>query len=151
MSPLSSLFFHFFISRVLPPINFNPQLQLQLQPQHPSQNQPQKEEKKVVVHDPQEIGFEIKKHEIFTNKGIKAILQSLQKFEISLQNLKNLGNSDFSMKENEKDIDNENEKEGVIRTEKEVEKEIEKEVEDEAEDNASPSPAMQLILDILKR
>ena len=78
-------------------------------------------------------------------------MQSLQKFEKSLQNLKNLGNSDFSMNENEKDIDNENEKEGVIRTEKEVEKEIEKEVEDEAEDNASPSPAMQLILDILKR
>ena len=76
-----------------------------------------------------------------------AIFESLQNFEKSLKKLKKLSNVEKFEDENENE--NENENEGIIELKSaDV---VEKDVEDEVEEVATPSPAMQLILDILKR
>ena len=73
----------------------------------------------------------------------KVIFESLQNFELSLKKLKKLSN-----RENFEDED-ENENEGM--TELTSAAVAEKEAEDEVEEVATPSPTMQLVLDILKR
>ena len=115
--------FSFLINRrVLPPINIKSLTKLQLQLQLEVQH-----DEKITVT------------KILSENAKKSILSSLQNFEISLRKLKNFSNSE--------EIENIIE----LKNDEEIEKEVEKEVEEEEEDNAPPTPAMQLVLDILKR
>ena len=89
----------------------------------------------------------IENFKFLPNETKRAIFESLQNFEKSLKKLKKLSNVEKFEDENENE--NENENEGIIELKSaDV---VEKDVEDEVEEVATPSPAMQLILDILKR
>ena len=113
------------------------ELQLQLQFQQ--------KEKKCVKNIPLIIISDEKNCQLLPIHTKKAIFESLQNFELSLKKLKKLSNMENLEDENE----NENENEGI--TELKSADVAEKEVEDEVEEVATPSPAMQLVLDILKR
>ena len=113
------------------------QLQLQLQ----------QKEKKCVKNIPLIITSNEKICELLPIRTKKAIFKSLQNFELSLKKLKKL--SDIENFEDENENENGNENEGI--TELKSADVAEKEVEDEVEEVATPSPAMQLVLDILKR
>ena len=113
------------------------QLQLQLQLQQ--------KEKKCVKNIPLIITSDEKNCQLLPIRTKKAIFESLQNFELSLKKLKKL--SDMENLEDEDEDENENE--GI--TELKSADVAEKEVEDEVEEVATPSPTMQLVLDILKR
>ena len=113
------------------------QLQLQLELQF------QQKEKKCVENIPLIINSDEKNCQLLPIHTKKAIFESLQNFELSLKKLKKL--SDMENLEDE----DEDENEGM--TELKSADVAEKEVEEEVEEVATPSPAMQLVLDILKR
>ena len=117
------------------------ELQLQLQLQF------QQKEKKCVKNIPLIITSDEKNCELLPIQTKKAIFESLQNFELSLKKLKKLSNKENFEDENENENGNENE--GM--TDLKSADVAGKEGEDEVEEVATPSPAMQLVLDILKR
>ena len=95
----------------------------------------------------------IENFKFLPNETKRAIFESLRNFEKSLKKLKKLSNvekfEDENENKNESESESESESEGIIELKSaDV---VEKEVEDEVEEVATPSPAMQLILDVLKR
>ena len=117
----------------MPPIKIDSELQHQLQFQQ--------KEKKCVKNIPLIITSDEKNCQLLPIRTKKAIFESLQNFELSLKKLKKL--SDIE------NLEDEDENEGI--TELKSADVAEKEVEEEVEEVATPSPAMQLVLDILKR
>ena len=115
------------------------QLQLQFQ-----QNEKKSISNTLLISNPN-----IENFKILPIQTKNAIFESLQNFEKSLKKLKKLSNVEKFEDENGIENGNENESEGIIELKSaDV---VEKEVEDEVEEVATPSPAMQLILDVLKR